>query len=302
MWANWRTPPFMPCSQRSRIAAIRWRCCRNPVVASFLSASASDADAHGGFVLVERFGERELERQARAVRQQRLHLEAVVRPLALQTGDQCALERRVRLRLEQIHERDARERILAGVAEQLEPRPVGIHDDALLHVGDGVGRSLEEFLQLLPILARRRQGGGQGALEAVRAQLPRGDRLQPRAVGERHHVLRAEAHRVGDRRLIDLLAHDQHRHARGGLLLDLGDGAQVDAELIDEHDQQFGIDLGDRIGQVAGIRQPGAVHRVTGLPQRAVDRLDVILGPRHDDHRNGALLAHCAFPRERSRV
>ena len=67
---------------------------------------------------------------------------------------------------------------------------------------------------------------------------------------------------------------------------------QIDPEFIDEGDQHLGIDLGQRVAEIAGVRQPGAVHRMARLAQRAVDRLDVVLRPRHDDHRNGALLGH----------
>ncbi len=44
---------------------------------------------------------------------------------------------------------------LAGVAEQLEPGAVGIHDDAFLHVRDGIGGAFEKILQLLAVFARR---------------------------------------------------------------------------------------------------------------------------------------------------
>ncbi len=120
---------------------------------TILAVVRGNADARGGLVLIIRPGERENQRQVGAVRQQRLNLEAVVRPLALQAGHERALQRGVRIGLEQIHERRAGERIVAGVTEELEPRPIGIDDDALLYVGDRVGRSLEEILQLFAILA-----------------------------------------------------------------------------------------------------------------------------------------------------
>ena len=216
----------------------------------------------------------------------------MVRPFALQAGDERTFERRMGFLLEQIHQRRAGECILAGIAEQLQPRSVGIDDDALLHVRDGVGRALEEILQLLAILARRGQRRRQGAFQAIRAQLPGDDRLQAAAVGERDHVLGAEAHRIGDRGLIDVLPHDQHRHLGGVLLLHLHDRGEVDSELIDEGDQHLGIELRQGVPQVARIRQPGAVHRMAGLAQRAVDCLDVVLRPRHDDHWDGALFTH----------
>ena len=181
------------------------------------------ADARGRLVLVVGLGQRQHQRQAGAIREQRLHVESVVGPLALQAGDQRALERGMRFRLEQIHQRHARQRIVAGVAEQLEPGAVGIDDDALLHVSDRVGRAVQKVLQLFAIFARRGQRGGEGALQPVRPQLARGHRLQAAAVGQRDHILSAQAHRLGDRGLVDVLAHDQHRHLRSGLLPDLHD-------------------------------------------------------------------------------
>jgi hypothetical protein len=103
---------------------------------------------------------------------------------------------------------------------------------------------------------------------------------------------RAEAHRLGDRRFIDARARNQHRHLRRILLFDLHDGSEIDAELVNECDQHLGIDLRECIAQVPGVGQPGAMHRMAGLAQRAVDRFDVVLRPRHDDHRNGPLFGH----------
>ena len=89
------------------------------------------ADARGRLALVIGFGQGEHERQARSVRKQGLNLEAVVRPFALQAGDERTFEGRMRFLLEQIHQRRAGQRIVAGIAEQLQPGAVGIHDDAL---------------------------------------------------------------------------------------------------------------------------------------------------------------------------
>ncbi len=257
-----------------------------------------DADARRRLVLVVRARQGQRQRHARAVREQRLHLERVIGPLALQAGDQRALERGMSLGLEQIHQRRAGERIVARVAEELEPGAIGVDDDAFLNVCDRIGRAFEEALQLLAILARRGQGRGQRPLQAVRAQLAAHHRLQAAAVGERHHVLGARAHRLGDDRLVDLIAHDHDRHLRCALLLDLDERAQVDAELVDEGDQQLGIELRDGIRQVARVRQPRAVHRMAGIAQRAVDGLDVVLRPSHDDQWNRALFAHVQIPRQ----
>ena len=257
-----------------------------------------NADARRRLVLIIRLGESERQRHARAVGEQRLDLQRVIGPLALQAGDQRALERRMSLGLEQVHQRSAGERIVARVAEQLEPRAIGIDDDAFLHVRDRVGGAFEEPLQLLAIFARRGQRRRQRPLEAMRAQLAAHHRLQAAAVGERHHVLGARAHRFGDHGLVDLLAHDHHRHFGSALLLDLDERAQVDAELVDEGDEQLGIELRDGIRQVARVRQPRAMHRMAGIAQRAVDGLDVVLRPRHDDQWNRALFAQVRIPRE----
>jgi hypothetical protein len=40
------------------------------------------------------------------------------------------------------------------------------------------------------------------------------------------------------------------------------------------------------------------MHRVPGISQSAVDRFDVILGPRHDDQWNGTRFAHLENPRK----
>jgi hypothetical protein len=177
-------------------------------------------------------------------------------------------------------------------AEQLEPGAIRVDDDAFLHVRDGIRGPFEKMLQLLAVFA----GGGkrrrERALQPIGAQLAGGDRLQAAAVRQRHHVLRAQAHGVGDGSLIDMLAHDQHRHPGGALLFDLDERREVHAEFLDESDQHLGVDLRQCIAEVAGIRKPRAMHGVAGFAQRAVDRLDVVLRPRHDDHWNGTLFGH----------
>ena len=121
------------------------------------------------------------------------------------------------------------------------------------------------------------------------AQLAGSDRLQAAAIRQRDHVLAAQPHRLGDRRLIDRPAHDEHRHARRVLLPHLHDGREIHAELFDEGNQHFRIELRQGIAQVAGIGQPGAVNRMARLAQSAVDRFDVVLRPRHHDHWNCTL-------------
>jgi hypothetical protein len=75
-------------------------------------------------------------------------------------------------------------------------------------------------------------------------------------------------------------------------LLDLHEGSQVDAELLDEGDQHLGVDLRQCVPEIAGVRQPRAMHRMAGFAQSAIDRFDVVLRPRHHDHRNRPLFGH----------
>ena len=115
------------------------------------------ADARGRLALVVGPRERENQRQCGAIRKQGSHIETVARPFSLQAGHQRAFERGMRLLFEQIHQGHALQGVIAGVAEQLKPGTVGVDDDAFLHMGDCVRRTLEKILQLLPVFARRRQ-------------------------------------------------------------------------------------------------------------------------------------------------
>ena len=216
-----------------------------------------DGDAHRGLILVVGLGQHQFERQVGAVRQQRLHFEAVAAPLALQAGDQRALERGMRFLFEQIHERRAGEGVVLGIAEQLEPRAIRIHDDAFLHVGDGIGRAFEKVLQLLAVFARRGQRGRQRALQAMGAQFaawrpPAGGcdwpaSPRPGSPGASHR--RSPPHRR---------ARARSAPACPGALccLTFMMRGEIDAELLDEGNQHFRIDL--RQGVARGRGRPAA--------------------------------------------
>ena len=82
----------------------------------------------------------------RAVAEQRIRAQRVIRPLALQARDQRALDRGVRLGVEGIHQRRADDRVGIREAVQLEPRRIRVDDDAFLHVRDRIGRAGHERL------------------------------------------------------------------------------------------------------------------------------------------------------------
>ena len=218
-------------------------------------------------------------------------------PLALQARHQGTFERGMGFLFEQVHQRRAGQGVVGGIAEQLDPGPVGVDDDAFLHVGDGVGGAFQKVMQLFAVLACRGQRGEQRPFQAIGPQLTRGHRLQAAAVGERDHVLRTETHGLGDGVFIDVFAHDEHRHFRRVLLPDLHHRFEIDFQLFDERDQHLWIELGQGIAQIACVGQPGAMHRMAAVAQGTVDRFDVVLRRRHHDHGNGTQVWHCRSPR-----
>ena len=109
---------------------------------------------HGRIAVELAQGEYQLERHDRAVGEQGAGFERVVAPAALQAGSQRSFERGVRWLLEQIHDRLADQAIGFGQTEQLEPRSIGIDQDALLDLGDGVIGALQHQLELAAVILR----------------------------------------------------------------------------------------------------------------------------------------------------
>ena len=64
------------------------------------------------------------------------------------------------------------------------------------------------------------------------------------------------------------------------------------------HENQLGLALRQRVAKGGEIAYPGAMHRVTGVTQGAVDDLDGFLMPRIDDERDGARFSQL-FPAQR---
>ncbi len=184
---------------------------------------------------------------------------------------------------------------IVGVAEQLEPCLVGVHDDAFLHLQDGVVGALQHRLQLPAVVAGRLQRGVQRALQAERAQLARQHGLHAVAGRQRDHVARADAHARGDVVLGDLGPHQQQRHLRSELVAHgrglLGIGvADIGA------DQQLGVELFQRFAQVAHRGDPGAMNGFTRLAHQAVDEFGRFSLRREHDERYGWIVRQ-AIPR-----
>ena len=160
-------------------ARMKKRRCNAPVAASRSSASVSCSLRSAGVALLRRRRTgapparrrtRRATARSRAARrsrrpEQRIRAQRMIRPLALQARDQRAFDRGVRLGVECVHQRRADERVRIRQAVQIEPRGIGVDDDAFLHVRDGVGRAGHERLQLVAILARR----ADRAVERLRA-------------------------------------------------------------------------------------------------------------------------------------
>jgi hypothetical protein len=253
-------------------------------------------DLNAGLAVELRAHQLELERRRVAADDQRRGVQRVAGPLALHAGDQRALDGRVVVRIEGVHQRRAHDILGVRIAEQREPGGIRVDDDAFLHLRDRVGRALDDVLQLLLVFAGGSERRRQRAIEAVGPELATDHQLQPRDVRERHRVLRAERQGLGDHSLVELLAHDQHRHVGREARPEVHGARQVDDALVGEQHQHFGGRLGQRVAKVAGVRQPGHVNRVAGVPERLVDGLDIVLTAGQGNHRDGGGLLQNPAP------
>ena len=155
---------------------------------------------HTGLAIVLPESEHQLDRQRRAVRENRVYLQSVIVPAPLQAGGEGAAQRGVRGFVEQIHDRLTDERFIG--AEQLEPRRIGIHDDAFLNLDDGIVRALQDYFQLAPRVVGGLERAVQRALESESAQLAQNHRLQTRGIAQRNKVARAELHGIRNASLV----------------------------------------------------------------------------------------------------
>jgi hypothetical protein len=228
------------------------------------------------------------DRQHAAVGEHSAGSQRMVVPAALQTSGERTAKRCVGGFLEQVHDWLPGDALLD--AEQLEPRRVGVDDDALLHLEDGVVRALQDGVELAARTVRRPHAGIERALDAEHAQFPEHHRLEPRRVGERHHIAGPELDAGGDARLIDFGGELEHRHGGRQLITHAHDRLELLAGGGDVH-QELGVELLERFPEITQRRDPGAMRRVTGAPQQAVDGLDRIASGAQHDERNGVRLA-----------
>ena len=184
--------------------------------ARFLARPCRHDQPHARRRLVLPERQRDLDRHDAAVGEQRVAAQRVIVPASLQAGGQRAAQRRVGGFLEQVHHRLTGHSLLD--TEQLEPRRVGIDDDALLHLDDGVVRALQHAVELAARVVRGFERGIERLLRAEGVQLALHHRLQPRLAGEGDHVTGAEREALGDERLVDPGGDQQHRHRRGELV------------------------------------------------------------------------------------
>ena len=229
----------------------------------------------------------ELERGVVAAHDQRGGVQRVAGPFALHAGDERALDRGVIVGVEGVHQGRADDFLGIRIAEEREPGRVRVDDDAFLHQRNRVRRALDDVLELLLRFARGSERRGQRAVEPVSAQLAADDELQARNVGQRDRVLGAERERLGDHVLVDILAHDQHRHVGREAGAKVHRAREVHDALVGEQHEHLGRGLGQGVAQVARVRQPGDVDRVARVSEGLVDRLDIVLTARERNHRNG---------------
>ena len=159
-------------------------------------------------------GQHQFERHAGSVGEHRSGLEEVIAPAALCAGCQRALQRRLRLAVEQVHDWLTHQRAGIGIAEQFEPGAVDLHDDAFLHLRDRVVGAMQDGLELSSIILRTAQCVGQRAFHSKSAQLAVDDGLHVLGVRDRYGVARAARHVCSGGAAVDLLADHDQRHTR----------------------------------------------------------------------------------------
>src|SRR5262249_30437066 len=99
---------------------------------------------------------------------------------------------------------------------------------------------------------------------------------------------RSQLHRIGYSSLVGRLGDADDRKLGSHLIAHGNDPAKVLA--TGYVDQQFGIDLDNRVRKVAQRGDPRAVNGLTSTAQRAVDRLDGIARGTHYYERNRVLV------------
>ncbi len=150
-----------------------------------------------------------LDGKSPAVAQNRIDLERVIVPTALQASGERAAQRRLSGLVEQVHDRLTEQPILP--AEELNPRRVGVNHNAFLDLHDGVIRALEDRLELAARIACGLEGGIERPLEPVCAQLANHHSLQTHGISQCHYIAGAEDHGVGDASLINRIRQHHQR-------------------------------------------------------------------------------------------
>lgn len=134
------------------------------------------------------------------------------------------------------------------------------------------------------------------SVEPGRMELAGRNRLQARACREGHDVVGAEFQPADQVRFGQRFAHDQDRYARGDPralfhrileLVAVGDAQENQLRVVRRR---------ERVAEAGEVAHPGAVHRLAGIAQGAVDDFDRILLPRQDDDRDGAVFGQDPTP------
>jgi hypothetical protein len=153
----------------------------------------------------------------------------------------------VRGLVEKVHDRLTDERFIG--AEELQPRRIGIDDDAFLNLNDRVVRALQDYFQLAARVMSRFEGAVQGAFESERTQLAQNHRLQTRRISQRNKIACAELHGVRNAGLVGSFGDADNGKLGCYLVAYRNDTAQIFA--ADHMYQQFRVYLSDRVSEVA---------------------------------------------------
>jgi hypothetical protein len=118
-------------------------------------------------------------------------------------------------------------------------------------------------------------------------------------MGKCHRVACAKSGVLAQDGLVDTVAHDDQRHAGRGLVTQRGDVGKVGGRRR-AADQELGVDLLERVGNVAQPGDPGAVRGDAGIAQQAVQCLDRVACSAVHQYRHGSRVVQATSSAARS--
>ncbi|MCY1405821.1 hypothetical protein D9M71_210690 [compost metagenome] len=220
--------------------------------------------------------------------------------LAVLVGLEEVLERALITALDQVDHRHAGDIVGVAVAEQFDVGAVDVDVHAVVDVGDGVHRAVEEQLAALFRFAQRHLGGAPGAAFLEVLQFALGHQQQAFVVGLRHAILGAEQHGFGDRLAVAVGHPLQERQ----VLTLAANGAEGFAgfevfAVLGGNQQVPGLLQG--VGQVGAGGQPVGAGGMAGVAEQADQSLGLVLRVLEEQQADGFLFGGHGWPETSAR-